>query len=232
MAQPKPADQKRPAPRLYLVTPVIEDAAAFSGKLRDALGAADIAAVLLRLKDAGERDLINRVKLLAPIVQGKDVALVLDGHPDIAAKAVRRRRPSDRHRGVPGGGGGSEAREDRRMRRAEQPRRCHAGRRSGRGLRHVRRGRSGAAASVVRGDHRAGRMVGRPVPDSLRRIRRHAYGGRGVFQSRRRFRRGRRRHLGRPARRRGRRRGSCRVCSRRSTHEHRGRRRPRAPRCA
>ena len=87
MAQPKPADQKRPAPRLYLVTPVIEDAAGFSGKLRDALGAADVAAVLLRLKDAGERDLINRVKLLAPIVQGKDVALVLDGHPDIAAKA-------------------------------------------------------------------------------------------------------------------------------------------------
>ena len=76
-----------PAPRLYLVTPVIEDAAGFSGKLRDAIGAADVAAVLLRLKDAGERDLINRVKLLAPIVQGKEVALVLDGHPDIAAKA-------------------------------------------------------------------------------------------------------------------------------------------------
>ncbi len=87
MAQPKPADLKPPAPRLYLVTPVIEDVAGFSGKLRDAVEAADVAAVLLRLKDAGERDLINRVKLLAPIVQGKEVALVLDGHPDIAAKA-------------------------------------------------------------------------------------------------------------------------------------------------
>jgi thiamine-phosphate pyrophosphorylase len=87
MAQPKPADQTRPAPRLYLVTPVLEDVAAFSGKLRDAVEAADVAAVLLRLKDAGERDLINRVKLLAPIVQGKEVALVLDGYPDIAAKA-------------------------------------------------------------------------------------------------------------------------------------------------
>jgi thiamine-phosphate pyrophosphorylase len=87
MAQPKPADQKRPAPRLYLVTPVIEDVVGFSGKLRDAVGAADVAAVLLRLKDAGERDLINRVKLLAPIVQDNEVALVLDGHPDIAAKA-------------------------------------------------------------------------------------------------------------------------------------------------
>ena len=33
---------------------------------RDALAAADVAAVLLRLKPAGERDLINRVKALAP----------------------------------------------------------------------------------------------------------------------------------------------------------------------
>ncbi|MCX7311272.1 MAG: thiamine phosphate synthase [Alphaproteobacteria bacterium] len=87
MAQPHSPHDKRPAPRLYLVTPAIEDAAAFAGTLRDALEAADIAAVLLRLKDAGERDLINRIKLLAPIVQDKDVALVLHGHADIAARA-------------------------------------------------------------------------------------------------------------------------------------------------
>jgi thiamine-phosphate pyrophosphorylase len=87
MTKPQPAEAKRPVPRLYLVTPVIEDAAAFSGKLRDAIAAADVAAVLLRLKDAGERDLINRIKVLAPIVQGKDAALVLDGHAEIAARA-------------------------------------------------------------------------------------------------------------------------------------------------
>jgi thiamine-phosphate pyrophosphorylase len=87
MAKPQPAENKRPAPRLYLVTPVIEDAAAFAGTLRDAVAAADIAAVLLRLKPAGERDLINRVKILAPLVQGKDIALLLDGHAEIAAKA-------------------------------------------------------------------------------------------------------------------------------------------------
>jgi thiamine-phosphate pyrophosphorylase len=80
-------DEKRPAPRLYLVTPVIEDAAAFSGKLRDAIAAADIAAVLLRLKPAGERDLINRIKLLAPLVQEKDIALLLDGWPELVARA-------------------------------------------------------------------------------------------------------------------------------------------------
>jgi thiamine-phosphate pyrophosphorylase len=87
MAKPQPAEEKRPAPRLYLITPVIEDAAAFAGKLRDALGAADVAAVLLRLKEAGERDLINRIKKLASVAQDKDVALVVDGHADIAAKA-------------------------------------------------------------------------------------------------------------------------------------------------
>jgi len=80
-------DDKRPTPRLYLVTPVIEDAAAFSGTLRDALTAADVAAVLLRLKPAGERDLINRIKVLAPLVQEKDIALLLDGLPELVARA-------------------------------------------------------------------------------------------------------------------------------------------------
>jgi thiamine-phosphate pyrophosphorylase len=87
MAQPQPAASQSPAPRLYLITPVIEDAAAFAGVLRDAVAAADIAAVLLRLKTAGERDLINRIKLLAPFVQSRDTALVLDGHPEVAARA-------------------------------------------------------------------------------------------------------------------------------------------------
>jgi thiamine-phosphate pyrophosphorylase len=87
MAKPQSVQDKRPAPRLYLVTPVIEDAAAFSGKLRDAIAAADVAAVLLRLKPAGERDLINRIKLLAPLVQDKDIALLLDGWPELVARA-------------------------------------------------------------------------------------------------------------------------------------------------
>jgi thiamine-phosphate pyrophosphorylase len=87
MAQPQQADVKRPPPRLYLVTPTIDDAQIFSGALEGALAATDVAAVLLRLAPAGERDLINRVKLLAPVVQGTGAALVLDGHPDIAARA-------------------------------------------------------------------------------------------------------------------------------------------------
>jgi thiamine-phosphate pyrophosphorylase len=48
-------EPKRPAPRLYLVTPRVDDAAAFARELTPALAAGDIAAVLLRLADAGER---------------------------------------------------------------------------------------------------------------------------------------------------------------------------------
>jgi len=87
MAKPQSVQDKRPTPRLYLITPVIEDAAAFSGMLREALAAAEVAAVLLRLKPAGERDLINRIKLLAPVVQEKDIALLLDGLPELVARA-------------------------------------------------------------------------------------------------------------------------------------------------
>jgi thiamine-phosphate pyrophosphorylase len=74
------------APRLYLVTPEIDDAQSFARELAAALGAADIAAVLLRLKKADERALINRVKILAPVVQKLDTALVLEGLPDIVAR--------------------------------------------------------------------------------------------------------------------------------------------------
>jgi len=73
------------APRLYLITPDVTDAEGFARELSAALKGADIAAVLLRLKAADERTLINRVKILAPVVQKLDTALVLDGLPDIVA---------------------------------------------------------------------------------------------------------------------------------------------------
>ena len=49
--RPKKAEP-RPQPRLYLVTPPVEDAAAFASLLADAMEAGDVAAVLLRLRDA------------------------------------------------------------------------------------------------------------------------------------------------------------------------------------
>ncbi len=81
------AERKRPAPRLYLVTQRIDDAGAFARPLEAALGAADIAAVLLRLAEADERTLIRQVKAIAPVVQHRNAALLIEGHPAIVARA-------------------------------------------------------------------------------------------------------------------------------------------------
>ena len=54
----------------------------FSRDLDAALGAGDIAAVLLRLEPADERSLINRAKAVAAVVQRRDIALLLDGHAE------------------------------------------------------------------------------------------------------------------------------------------------------
>jgi thiamine-phosphate pyrophosphorylase len=85
-SRPKQAEP-RPAPRLYLVTPRVADATAFATQLAAALEAGDVAAVLLRLAEAGERELINVAKALSPVAQNKDVALLLDGHVDLVARA-------------------------------------------------------------------------------------------------------------------------------------------------
>jgi thiamine-phosphate pyrophosphorylase len=79
--------EPRPVPRLYLVTPRIDDAAAFLPDLATALRRADPAAVLLRLSEADERTLINRVKTLCPLVQEKGSAVLIDGHADLVARA-------------------------------------------------------------------------------------------------------------------------------------------------
>jgi thiamine-phosphate pyrophosphorylase len=85
-SRPKQA-QPRPQPRLYVVTPATGDATAFVAPLEAALGAGDIAAVLLRLAPGDERGLINRVKLLAPVVQRRGAAVLLDGHPGLVARS-------------------------------------------------------------------------------------------------------------------------------------------------
>jgi thiamine-phosphate pyrophosphorylase len=74
-------------PRLYLVTPPVDDPQVLLGLLPDLLKAADIAAVLLRLKPSDPRTLISRIKALAPGVQDHGAALLLDGHVDLVARA-------------------------------------------------------------------------------------------------------------------------------------------------
>jgi thiamine-phosphate pyrophosphorylase len=81
----KPAPP-RPAPRLYLATPAVDDPSALAASLPGLLAKADVAAVLLRLKPTDPRTMITRVKALAPVVQNGGAALLLDGHVELVAR--------------------------------------------------------------------------------------------------------------------------------------------------
>src|ERR1700687_3792704 len=77
----------RPVPRLYLATPVVDDPSPLLASLPGLLAAADVAAVLLRLKPTDQRTMISRVKGLAPALQDGGAALLLDGHVELVARA-------------------------------------------------------------------------------------------------------------------------------------------------
>lgn len=70
----------RPAPRLYLATPVVADPARLVAELPALIAAADVAALLLRLAPGDERSIIQRAKVLAPVVQNAGAALLIDQH--------------------------------------------------------------------------------------------------------------------------------------------------------
>jgi thiamine-phosphate pyrophosphorylase len=78
-----------PAPlcRLYLITPpVIGNLPAFRETVREALAAGDVAALQLRLKGALDDTIEAAVAGLAPITRARDVALILNDRPDLAAR--------------------------------------------------------------------------------------------------------------------------------------------------
>jgi len=82
----------RPAPRLYLATPVVDDPAELAASLASALAAADVAAVLLRLRPVDQRTMITRAKALAPVIQAGGAAALLDGqsldgHVELVARS-------------------------------------------------------------------------------------------------------------------------------------------------
>jgi thiamine-phosphate pyrophosphorylase len=77
----------RPVPRLYLATPLVDDPALLMASLPGLLAAADVAAVLLRLKPTDQRTMISRIKTLAPVIQDGGAALLLDGHVELVARA-------------------------------------------------------------------------------------------------------------------------------------------------
>jgi thiamine-phosphate pyrophosphorylase len=86
-SQRKPAEPRRPTPRLSLVAALAGDPARLAQDLAVALPAGDVAAVLLRLPEADERTLLTDIKALAPRVQEFGTALLLDGRPDLVARA-------------------------------------------------------------------------------------------------------------------------------------------------
>ena len=76
----------RPAPRLYLATPLVDDPAPLLAELPGLLASADVAAVLVQLTETDQRTMISRIKALAPVVQNAGAALLIDGHPELVAR--------------------------------------------------------------------------------------------------------------------------------------------------
>ena len=73
--------------RLYLITPpVLTDLTAFSRILEQALEAGDVAALQIRLKAASEAEIAEVVEALTPTAAARDVAVILNDRPDLAAQ--------------------------------------------------------------------------------------------------------------------------------------------------
>ncbi len=110
-------------------------------QLPELLAAADVAAVLVRLRESDPRSMISTVKALAPAIQNAGAAL-LDRRPSRHRGPRRRRwRASERHCRDGRGDALAEARPHRRRRRARDAPRSDGGGRSRRRLRAVRRAR-------------------------------------------------------------------------------------------
>jgi len=76
-----------PPCRLYLITPPrLDDLAAFARVLAHALDAGDVAALQIRLKDAPDDVVAAAVDALTPIATARDVAVILNDRPDLAAR--------------------------------------------------------------------------------------------------------------------------------------------------
>ena len=76
-----------PLCRLYLISPpVIDDPAAFARDLEAALEGGDVGAIQLRLKDVPDEAIAAATRALLPITAPRDIALILNDRPDLAAR--------------------------------------------------------------------------------------------------------------------------------------------------
>ncbi len=73
-----------PACQLYLVTPPRLEPSAFADDLARAVDAGPVACVQLRLKQADDDTVRRAAEILAPVVQSRDVAFIMNDRPDLA----------------------------------------------------------------------------------------------------------------------------------------------------
>jgi len=75
-----------PLCRLYLITPPrLDDLAGFGRSLAHALDGGDVAALQIRLKAVDDDVIAAAVDALSPIAAARDVAVILNDRPDLAA---------------------------------------------------------------------------------------------------------------------------------------------------
>jgi thiamine-phosphate pyrophosphorylase len=74
-------------PRIYLATPVVDDAAAFMPALEQALLGGHVASLLLRFRAKDEGEAKKLIRAIAAPVQEAGVALIVDAAPELALRA-------------------------------------------------------------------------------------------------------------------------------------------------
>ena len=82
---PKPEDVI--VPRLYLLTPPLAEARAFAPDLEAAMDAGDVACVLVSFAAPDEGNAKKALQILAPIIQDRDAALIIEGDSRLAARS-------------------------------------------------------------------------------------------------------------------------------------------------
>jgi thiamine-phosphate pyrophosphorylase len=74
-------------PRLFLATPILDEAGAFLPMLGEALSAGDAASLLLRLRVSDPAKAEQIVRAVAAPTQARGVALIVEGSPELVLRA-------------------------------------------------------------------------------------------------------------------------------------------------
>jgi thiamine-phosphate pyrophosphorylase len=74
--------------RVYLLMPALDHASTSVEDVEAVLDPRNVAAVLVRLASGGEGRLEQNIKTIAPIIQRRDIALLTDGPPELAARTA------------------------------------------------------------------------------------------------------------------------------------------------